>query len=80
MAHRRPDKQRLTRTARHVLSFAVVLMATLLSSCTKPYATPVIEPASPSFPGIYASVRQADGTEQPVDVISIHGMCTHDEE
>lgn len=78
MAHCRRDKQRRTRTARHVVSCATLLFATFLSACTKPYSTPVIEPASPSFPGIYTSMRQADGTEQPVDVISIHGMCTHE--
>ena len=48
----------------------------LLAGCTTPYRPPVVVHGSTSFPGIAAIV--ADAGAQPVDVVLVHGMCTHD--
>lgn len=48
----------------------------LLAACTTPYRPPVVVHGSTSFPGIAAIVAGAGA--QPVDVLLVHGMCTHD--
>jgi hypothetical protein len=48
---------------------------TLLAGCSTPYSPPVVVHDSSPFPGI-ATVIAANG-KSPVDVLLIHGMCTH---
>jgi len=47
-----------------------------LSACSTPYRPPVVVHDSATFPGIASTVAQANG--RPVDVLLVHGMCTHD--
>jgi hypothetical protein len=47
-----------------------------LTACTTPYRPPVIVHDSDDFPGI-ASLIAANG-KTPVDIVLVHGMCTHD--
>jgi len=47
-----------------------------LAACSTPYRPPVVVHGSATFPGIASSVAEA-GT-RPVDVLLVHGMCTHD--
>jgi hypothetical protein len=46
-----------------------------LAACSTPYSPPVVVHDSSPFPGI-ATVIKANG-KSPVDVLLIHGMCTH---
>lgn len=48
----------------------------LLAACSTPYNAPVVVHDSAPFPGIASAVAQ-DGTRQ-VDVVLVHGMCSHD--
>jgi hypothetical protein len=48
----------------------------LLAACSTPYNSPVVVRDSTPFPGI-ATVIKEDAT-RPVDVVLVHGMCTHD--
>jgi len=48
----------------------------VLSACSTPYRPPVVVHDSATFPGIASIVAQANG--RPVDVLLVHGMCTHD--
>jgi hypothetical protein len=48
----------------------------LLAACATPYRPPVVVHDSATFPGIASTVAQANG--RPVDVLLVHGMCTHD--
>lgn len=48
----------------------------LLAACATPYRPPVVVHGSTPFPGIAAIVAGAGA--QPVDVLLVHGMCTHD--
>lgn len=52
-----------------------LLLMVLLSGCTTPYSPPVVVKGSPGFQGI---VDQLDPSA-PLDVVLVHGMCTHDE-
>jgi hypothetical protein len=54
----------------------VLLLAALLGACSTPYRPPVVVQDSANFPGV-ATVAKAAGA-QPVDVLVVHGMCTHD--
>ena len=47
-----------------------------LAACSTPYRPSVVVHDSASFPGIAGIVAQAGA--RPVDVLLIHGMCTHD--
>jgi hypothetical protein len=47
-----------------------------LAACSTPYRPPVVVHDSATFPGIASTVAQANG--RPVDVLLVHGMCTHD--
>lgn len=48
----------------------------LLAACSTPYNAPVVVHDSAPFPGIATAVAQ-DSTRQ-VDVVLVHGMCSHD--
>ncbi len=48
----------------------------LLAACSTPYNAPVVVHDSAPFPGIAGAVAQ-DSTRQ-VDVVLVHGMCSHD--
>jgi hypothetical protein len=48
----------------------------LLAACSTPYRPPVVVHDSATFPGIAGIVAQAGA--RPVDVLVVHGMCTHD--
>jgi len=48
----------------------------LLAACTTPYRPPVVVRDSAPFPGIVNLVQA--GSKRPLDVILVHGMCTHD--
>jgi hypothetical protein len=54
----------------------LALSLTLLAACSTPYRPAVVVRDSAPFPGI-AGVIAADKT-RPVDVILVHGICTHD--
>lgn len=45
-----------------------------LSACTTPYNPPVVVKASAEFNGLADMLNP----EQPLDVLLVHGMCTHD--
>lgn len=47
------------------------------AGCTTPYRPPVFVQGAPPFPGLVGLV-EASG-QRPVDVILVHGMCTHSE-
>jgi hypothetical protein len=51
--------------------------ASLFAACAAPYRPPVVVRDSAPFPGIAAVVAGAGAS--PVDVLLVHGMCTHDE-
>lgn len=53
-----------------------LLCALFLSACTTPYKPPVIVKGSHDFQGL---VDQLDPAAEPLDVVLVHGMCTHDE-
>jgi hypothetical protein len=61
------DPRRLT-----PLSFAL-----LLAACSTAYRPPLVVHGSAPIPGIAAAVKAAG--EHPVDVLLVHGMCTHDD-
>jgi hypothetical protein len=46
-----------------------------LAGCSTPYSPPVVVHDSQPFPGIATVV--AENNKNPVDVLLIHGMCTH---
>jgi hypothetical protein len=48
----------------------------LLAACTTPYRPAVVVHDSATFPGIAGIVAVAGA--RPVDVLLVHGMCTHD--
>ncbi len=48
----------------------------VLAACSTPYRPPVVVHDSATFPGIASSVAEAG--MRPVDVLVVHGMCTHD--
>jgi hypothetical protein len=53
-----------------------LLIPGLLAACSTPYRPPVIVRDSTPFPGIASLVQTGSG--RPLDVILVHGMCTHD--
>jgi hypothetical protein len=58
----------------HPLLVAATLA--LLAACSTPYNSPVVVRDSTPFPGIATVIR--DDVKHPVDVVLVHGMCTHD--
>jgi len=61
---------------RLLLTLPTLLLSGLLASCSTPYRAPVIVRDSAPFPGIANLVQAGEG--HPLDVILVHGMCTHD--
>jgi hypothetical protein len=59
----------------HFTLLAVLGLA--LAGCTTPYRTPVARAASGTaqFEGVTSLLRE----DRPLDVLLVHGMCTHDE-
>jgi hypothetical protein len=53
-----------------------LLIPGLLAACSTPYRPPVVVRDSTPFPGIASLVQTGSG--RPLDVILVHGMCTHD--
>ena len=53
-----------------------LLIPGLLAACSTPYRPPVVVRDSAPFPGIATLVQAGSG--RPLDVIVVHGMCTHD--
>lgn len=53
----------------------LVLLPCLLAACATPYRPPVVVHDSTPFPGLAAL---SAGGARPVDLILVHGMCTHD--
>ena len=47
-----------------------------LSGCSTPYRTPVFVDGGAEFQGVAGVIEKSGG--QPVDVLMVHGMCTHD--
>jgi hypothetical protein len=58
---------------RHLLVSAALVW---LTACTTPYRPPVVVHDSDDIPGI-APLITANG-KKPVDIVLVHGMCTHD--
>jgi len=56
-------------------TYASVVMGTL-SGCTTPYTPPIVASGAAEFPGLISLLERSEG--RPVDVILVHGMCTHD--
>jgi hypothetical protein len=59
---------------RHTLAIPALLA--LLVACSTPYNAPVVVRGSPPFPGLASMIAQ--DPVRGVDVIMVHGMCTHD--
>jgi hypothetical protein len=53
-----------------------LFVAGLLAACSTPYRPAVVVRDSTPFPGIVNLVQAGSG--RPLDVILVHGMCTHD--
>src|SRR4051794_13631180 len=53
-----------------------LLVSGLLAACSTPYRPAVVVRDSTPFPGIVNLVQA--GSKRPLDVILVHGMCTHD--
>lgn len=58
------------------LTLAIPALLTLLVGCSTPYNGPVVVHDSAPFPGIANVIAQDPA--RPVDVVMVHGMCTHD--
>jgi hypothetical protein len=52
-----------------------LLIPGLLAACSTPYRPPIVVRDSTPFPGIANLVQTGSG--RPLDVILVHGMCTH---
>lgn len=58
-----------------ILLFA--LATVLLPACITQYKDPLISPKTASFPGLIAVGDDGKSKSRLVDVVSVHGMCTH---
>jgi hypothetical protein len=58
------------------LRLLTLLIPALLAACSTPHRPPVVVRDSAPFPGIASLVQNSGG--RPLDVILVHGMCTHD--
>jgi hypothetical protein len=54
-----------------------LMVAPFLAGCTTPYSPPVFVAGGHDFPGLVGLVEKSGG--RPVDVLLVHGMCTHDQ-
>lgn len=62
-----------------LLRFLALLCASAtLLGCTTPYQPPVFVAGGADFPGIVGVIEKSPA--RPVDVVLIHGMCTHDDD
>ncbi len=64
---------------RRISIIAIVCMCIQLAACAAPYRTPIFNPEASDFPGIYDALTISETTSS-VDVILVHGMCTHKED
>jgi hypothetical protein len=61
------------------ISLLLSLTAALfLAGCTTPYSPPVFVAGGHDFPGLVGLVEKSG--DRPVDVLLVHGMCTHGED
>ncbi|MGJ7914549.1 hypothetical protein ACI48D_03600 [Massilia sp. LXY-6] len=58
------------------LRLLTLLIPGLLAACSTPYRPAMVVRDSAPFPGIASLVQTGNG--RPLDVILVHGMCTHD--
>ena len=58
------------------LRLLTLLIPGLLAACSTPHRPPVVVRDSAPFPGIVSLLQNGNG--RPLDVILVHGMCTHD--
>jgi hypothetical protein len=62
---------------RHAPRFLLTLLIPgLLAACSTPYRPALVVRDSTPFPGIVNLIQAGSG--RPLDVILVHGMCTHD--
>jgi hypothetical protein len=54
---------------------AILAAFSLLAGCSTPYSPPVVVRDSSPFPGIAGLIAQ--NRARPVDILLVHGMCTH---
>lgn len=59
-------------------SKTVLLAAAALAGCTTPYSPPIVVHGGAPFIGIAGLIEQSEG--QQVDVLMVHGMCSHTRE
>lgn len=57
---------------------SVLLCASVVSGCLRPYSKSVIDPSGATFPGITSNWTATSGKE--VRVLFVHGICTHTED
>jgi hypothetical protein len=62
--------------SRIVRPLLTLLVPGLLAACSTPYRPPLVVRDSAPFPGIVNLIQAGSG--RPLDVIVVHGMCTHD--
>ncbi len=56
-----------------------LLLGFILTACTRPYSRPDLKPGNAEFPGL-ANFAKSRPDHAAVDVLSVHGMCTHGRE
>ena len=56
---------------------SLALLAVALAACSTPYHPPQFLDPGTSFPGLIDLAAQSQG--KAVDVLLVHGICTHDE-
>lgn len=59
-----------------VVAALIITVLILMMSCSTPYRKPLLDPDDSTFDGV-TSIIDRDGR---VDVLSVHGMCTHGDE
>ncbi|TFW30497.1 hypothetical protein [Massilia horti] len=57
------------------MRLALIALLGPLAACTTPYNPPVVVRDSAPFPGIAGII--AENGKRPVDILLVHGMCTH---
>lgn len=62
-----------------VTSSFAALCIVLLSACSTPYGKPQLEPPDAEFPSLSQLINEMP-KEGALDVLSVHGMCSHDRE
>lgn len=59
-----------------IRSLAGLLILISIDACTLPYSSPRLSPPTADFPGINDALILS-GSNKTVDVVLVHGMCTH---